>query len=173
MIRGRVHKFADNVDTDAIIAVKWAGLTDPKELGKHCMETIDPGFAGRVKPGDILVAGRNFGCGSSREIAPWSIKGAGIACVVAESFARIFFRNGINISLPLVQCPEAAQAAQEGDILEIDLASGKIRNQTQGTFFQASPYPEFIQELIRAGGLVEYTRKRLSKGDFQTIRGKR
>ncbi len=163
MICGRVHKLGHNVDTDAIIAVKWAGLTDPKELGKHCMETVDPGFADRVSPGDILVAGRNFGCGSSREIAPWSIKGAGIACVVAESFARIFFRNGINISLPLIQCAEAARAAQEGDMLEIDTTSGKIRNRTQGTLFQASPYPEFIQELIRAGGLVDYTRERLSR----------
>ncbi len=173
MIRGRVHRFGHNVDTDAIIAVKWAGLTDPKELGKHCLEIIDPGFSGRVQPGDILVAGKNFGCGSSREIAPWSIKGAGIACVVAESFARIFFRNGINISLPLIQCAEAAQAAREGDILEIDLASGKIRNQTQGTSFQASPYPEFIQELIRAGGLVEYTRKRLARGDCQEMNRER
>ncbi len=163
MICGRVHKLGHNVDTDAIIAVKWAGLTDPKELGKHCMETVDPGFADRVSPGDILVAGRNFGCGSSREIAPWSIKGAGIACVVAESFARIFFRNGINISLPLIQCAEAARAAQEGDMLEIDTTSGQIRNRTQGTLFQASPYPEFIQELIRAGGLVDYTRERLSR----------
>ncbi|MEJ5375967.1 MAG: 3-isopropylmalate dehydratase small subunit [bacterium] len=164
MICGRVHKLGHNVDTDAIIAVKWAGLTDPKELGKHCMETVDPDFAKRVNPGDILVAGRNFGCGSSREIAPWSIKGAGIACVVAESFARIFFRNGINISLPLIQCAEAARAAQEGDILEIDTTSGKIRNRTQGILFQASPYPEFIQELIRAGGLVDYTRERLTRG---------
>lgn len=164
MIRGRVHKFGHNVDTDAIIAVKWAGLTDPRELGKHCMETLDPGFAKRVSPGDILVAGKNFGCGSSREIAPWSIKGAGIACVIAQSFARIFFRNSINISLPLIQCAEAAQAAQEGDILEIDPASGKIKNKTQGTFFHAQPYPEFIQELIRAGGLVDYTRKRLERG---------
>lgn len=163
MIRGRVHKVGDNVDTDAIIAVRWAGLTDPQELGKHCMETVDQGFAQRVRPGDILVAGKNFGCGSSREIAPWSIKGAGIACIVAESFARIFFRNAINISLPLIQCAEAAQAAHEGDILEIDPASGEIRNETQGTFFQASPYPKFIQELIQAGGLVEYIRERLAR----------
>lgn len=164
MIRGRVHKMGHNVDTDAIIAVKWAGITDPKELGRHCMETLDPGFSERVRPGDILVAGRNFGCGSSREIAPWSIKGAGIACVIAESFARIFFRNGINISLPLIQCAEAAQVARDGDILEIDPASGSIRNETQGSFFQASPYPKFIQELIEAGGLVEYTRNRLARG---------
>lgn len=164
MIRGRVHKVGHNVDTDAIIAVKWAGLTDPRELGKHCMETVDPGFAERVRPGDILVAGKNFGCGSSREIAPWSIKGAGIACVIAESFARIFFRNGINISLPLIQCVEAARCAQDGDILEVDPGSGKVRNETQGTSFQASPYPEFIQELIRAGGLVDFVREKLARG---------
>lgn len=163
MMRGKVHRFGDNVDTDAIIAVKWAGLVDPLELGKHCMETVDPGFAKRVTPGDILVAGKNFGCGSSREIAPWSIKGAGIACVIAESFARIFFRNAINISLPLIECPQVAAHTQNGDVLEVDLARGEIINVTRNLRFHATAYPEFIQNLIRAGGLVEYTKRRLAQ----------
>lgn len=159
MITGKVHRFGDNIDTDAIIPVHSVSLTDPKELGKHCMENIDPGFAARVKPGDIIVAGRNFGCGSSREIAPWSIKGAGVSLVIAQSFARIFFRNAINIALPVLQSPETADHCREGDELEADLAKGEIRNLTKGESYKAAPYPEFIQELIAAGGLVEYIKR--------------
>jgi len=162
MIKSRVHRFGDNIDTDAIIPVHSADLVDPVELGKHCMENIDPDFVQRVKPGDILVASRNFGCGSSREVAPWSIKGAGIVCVIAETFARIFFRNAINIALPLMVCPEAAADTENGDILEVDIESGKIHNLTKETVFHAAPYPDFIRELISCGGLVEYTRKRLA-----------
>lgn len=161
MIRGRAHKFGDNIDTDGIIPVYAVNLSDPQELGKHCMANLDPEFAARVRPGDILVAGRNFGCGSSREVAPWSIKGAGIACVIAESFARIFFRNAINIALPLVVCPAAARATEDGDQLEVDLSRGEVRNLTRQEVFKAAPYPEFIRRLIEAGGLVEHVRERL------------
>ncbi len=158
MIRGRARKFGNNIDTDAIIPATYANLTDPAELGRHCMEHIDPGFARRVSAGDIIVGGSNFGCGSSREIAPWAIKGAGISCVVARSFARIFFRNAINIALPLLESPEAAEGTEEGDSLEIDLLKGEIRNLSRGKTFQAAPYPDFIRELVAAGGLVEYAR---------------
>ena len=164
MIRGRVHKFRDNIDTDAIIPVTCANVIDPIELGKHCMENIDPDFVSRVSNGDIIVAGKNFGCGSSREIAPWSIKGVGIACVIAESFARIFFRNAINIALPLIQCPEGVKQIDDGDVLEINFNTGEIRNVTKDSFFIAIPYPDFIQDLISYGGLVEYTKKKLSVG---------
>lgn len=162
MIKGRVHRFGDNIDTDAIVPVHAANLVDPVELGKHCMENIDPDFIHRVTPGDIIVASRNFGCGSSREIAPWSIKGAGISCVIAETFARIFFRNAINIALPVMVCPEAAEGTEDGDILEVDVASGRIHNITKERVFCAAPYPEFVQELIACGGLVEYTRERIT-----------
>jgi len=162
MIKGRVHRFGDNIDTDAIVPVHAANLVDPVALGKHCMENIDPDFVHRVKPGDIIVASRNFGCGSSREIAPWSIKGAGISCVIAETFARIFFRNAINIALPVMVCPEAISGTEDGDRLEVDVVSGKIRNITKNKVFDAAPYPEFVQELISCGGLVAYTRKRIA-----------
>ncbi len=163
MIRGRVHKFGDNIDTDAIIRGWCANLVDPVELGKHCMETIDPDFVRRVTKGDIIVAGKNFGCGSSREIAPLSIKGAGIGCVLAESFARIFFRNAINLALPLMQCPKAVELTDDGDLVEVDLHlhRGEIRNLNKNLVFSTAPYPDFIQELLYAGGLVEYTRKKL------------
>jgi len=163
MIRGRAHKFGDNMDTDAIIPATYANLTDPAELGRHCMEHIDPGFARRVEAGDIIVGGSNFGCGSSREIAPWAIKGARISCVVAKSFARIFFRNAINIALPLLQCPEGVEGTEEGDSLEIDLFKGEIRNLTRTKVFKAAPYPDFIRELVAAGGLVEYARRLLGQ----------
>ena len=162
MIKGRVHRFGDNIDTDAIVPVYTLNLVDPVELGRHCMENIDPDFVQRVNPGDIIVAARNFGCGSSREAAPWSIKGAGITCVIAETFARIFFRNAINIALPLMVCPEAVAETKDGDVLEVDVVSGKIHNITKDMAFHAAPYPEFVLELISCGGLVEYTRKRLS-----------
>jgi 3-isopropylmalate/(R)-2-methylmalate dehydratase small subunit len=163
MIRGRAHKFGDNIDTDGIIPVYAVNLTEPEELGRYCMANLDPEFAGRVRPGDILVAGKNFGCGSSREVAPWSIKGAGISCVIAESFARIFFRNAINIALPVIICPTAARQTADGDELQIDLSRGEIRNLTQGEVFKAVPYPKFISELIAAGGLVEHIRQRLQR----------
>lgn len=164
MIKGRAHKFGDNIDTDAIIPVYAANLVDPKELGGHCMANIDPDFVKRVSPGDIIVANKNFGCGSSREVAPWSIKGAGVSCVIAENFARIFFRNAINIALPLMVCPQAAQEIIDGDELEIDLSRGRIEDLSSGKIFQAAPYPDFISELISTGGLVAYTEKRLKNG---------
>jgi 3-isopropylmalate/(R)-2-methylmalate dehydratase small subunit len=161
MIRGRAHKFGDNIDTDAIIPATYANLTDPAELGRHCMEHISPGFALRISAGDIIVGGSNFGCGSSREIAPLAIKGAGISGVIAKSFARIFYRNAINIALPLLESPEATEGTEEGDSLEIDLLRGEIRNLTRGKVFKAAPYPEFVRELVAAGGLVEYARRLL------------
>jgi len=173
MIRGRAHKFGDNIDTDAIIPATYANLTDPAELGRHCMEHIDPGFTRRVSAGDIIVAGSNFGCGSSREIAPWAIKGAGISCVVAKSFARIFFRNAINIALPLLESPEAAEGTEEDDTLEIDPLRGEVRNLSRGKTFKAAPYPDFIRELVAAGGLVEYARQLLGQaGSASGERGK-
>ena len=163
MIRGRAHKFGDHIDTDVIISAPYFALHDPADLGKHCMEAIDPGFPGRVHAGDILFAGNNFGCGSSREIAPLAIKGAGIACVVAKSFARIFFRNAINIALPVLECPSAVEGTQENDLLEVELTRGEIRNLNANKLFQATPYPDFIRELVAAGGLVAYARKRLAQ----------
>ena len=137
------------------------------------MEHIDPGFTRRVSAGDIIVAGSNFGCGSSREIAPWAIKGAGISCVVAKSFARIFFRNAINIALPLLESPEAAEGTEEDDTLEIDPLRGEVRNLSRGKTFKAAPYPDFIRELVAAGGLVEYARRFLSGIDGENTRRKR
>ena len=163
MLKGRVRKFGANIDTDAIIPARYANLSDAVELGKHCMENIDPGFSGRVQPGDILVAESNFGCGSSREIAPMAIMGTGISCVIAKSFARIFFRNALNIGLPLLDCPEAIGKTKDGDFLEIDLSSGLVKNITAGLLFKAVPYPDFIRELISAGGLVEYTLKKIGE----------
>jgi len=165
MIEGRVHRFGDNIDTDAIVPVHAANLVDPTTLGRHCMANIDPHFTDRVRPGDILVAGRNFGCGSSREIAPWAIKGAGIACVIAATFARIFFRNAINIALPVMVCPEAAAATKDGDMLAVDIVAGTIHNATRNAAFNAAVYPEFIRELIACGGLVAYTRTRLESAE--------
>ncbi|KGP75094.1 3-isopropylmalate dehydratase [Desulfosporosinus sp. Tol-M] len=161
MIKGRVRKFGADIDTDAIIPARYANLSDAVELGKHCMENIDPDFAGRVQPGDIIVAETNFGCGSSREIAPMAIMGVGISCVIAKNFARIFFRNALNIGLPLVDCREMIDLTKEGDYLEIDLASGLIKNVTADLIFKPVPYPPFISELINAGGLVKYTRKKI------------
>jgi 3-isopropylmalate/(R)-2-methylmalate dehydratase small subunit len=165
MIRGKIHKFGKNIDTDAIIASKYANISDPAELGKHCMENIDPDFSGRVEKGDIIVATTNFGCGSSREIAPLTIKGAGISAVVAKSFARIFFRNAINTALPLFECADAVDNTDPGDTLEIDLSNGAIRNVTKDMVFSAVPYPEFVRELIEAGGLVEFTTKKMRESN--------
>ncbi len=157
-LEGKVWKYGDNIDTDVIIPARYLNTTDPKILAAHCMEDIEQGFAKEVQPGDIMVGGRNFGCGSSREHAPISIKGAGVSCIVAESFARIFFRNAINIGLPILESPEAARDAQKGDVLHVDLVAGTITNERTGKTYQASPYTPFVLGIIQAGGLVPYTR---------------
>jgi len=162
MLKGKVFKYGANVDTDAIIPARYLNVSDPAELAKHCMEDIDAEFVKRVKPGDIIVATTNFGCGSSREHAPLAIKASGISGIIAKSFARIFFRNAVNIGLPLLECEEAVDNTEAGDVLEVDLAAGKIRNLTNGKEFTAKPYPDFMSELISAGGLIEYTKKRLA-----------
>jgi len=161
LLRGKVHKYGANVDTDAIIPARYLNVSQPAELARHCMEDIDPQFTNRVKPGDIMVATTNFGCGSSREHAPLAIKASGISCIIAKSFARIFFRNAINIGLPLLECAEAVDNTNAGDFLEVDLSSGKIKNLSSGITFTAKPYPDFMAELISAGGLIEHTKKRL------------
>ncbi len=162
MLKGKVHKYGANVDTDVIIPARYLNLSEPDELAAHCMEDIDAEFLKRVKPGDIMMATTNFGCGSSREHAPLAIKAAGISCIIAKSFARIFFRNAINIGLPLLECEEAVDNTDAGDILEVDLSSGRINNLTKGREFTAKPYPDFMAELISAGGLIEHTKKRLA-----------
>jgi 3-isopropylmalate/(R)-2-methylmalate dehydratase small subunit len=159
---GKAYTFGDHIDTDQIIPAKYLVTTDERELGMHCMETADQEFVKRVKPGDVIVAGVNFGCGSSREHAPISIKGCGVSAVIAKSFARIFFRNAINLGLPVLECPEAVDAISAGDELDIDLASGKIRNLTTEEVFVAKPYEPFMLEIINAGGLVEYTKAKLA-----------
>jgi 3-isopropylmalate/(R)-2-methylmalate dehydratase small subunit len=161
MIRGRAWKFKDDVDTDQIIPARYLVTTDPKELAKHVMEDADPTFPSKVKESDILVAGKNFGCGSSREHAPLAIKGAGIAAVVAESFARIFFRNAINLGLLIIESPEAAREAEEGDILEIDINQGVIRNVTKNKEYKIKPLPENLQAILKAGGLMEYAKEKI------------
>ena len=163
-IRGQVWKYGDNVDTDAIIPARYLNMSSEAELAAHCMEDLDASFVKGVKPGDIIVAGKNFGCGSSREHAPVAIKGCGVGCVIAETFARIFFRNAINIGLPILECPEAVRATEARQNLEVDLASGAIRNLDTGQEFRATAYPPFMLELIDAGGLVEYTRRKLKAG---------
>ena len=162
MLKGKVHKYGANVDTDVIIPARYLNVSDPAELAKHCMEDIDQEFVSKVQPGDIIMATTNFGCGSSREHAPMAIKAAGISCVIAKSFGRIFFRNAINIGLPLLECVEAVDNSEAGDILEVDLSRGKIKNLTNGMAFTANPYPDFMAELISAGGLIEYTKQRLA-----------
>lgn len=157
---GKVHKFGANIDTDAIIPARYLNTFDPKELARHCMEDADQEFPNKVKPGDIIVADKNFGCGSSREHAPIAIKGAGISCVIADSFARIFYRNAINIGLPILESPEAAAAIQEGDTVEVDLESGKIKNLRTGEEYQATPFPEFMQGIISQGGLINYVKEK-------------
>lgn len=161
-IKGTVHKYGDHVDTDVIIPARYLNSSDPAELATHCMEDIDKDFLKRVKPGDIMVAGKNFGCGSSREHAPIAIKAAGIACVIADTFARIFYRNALNIGLPIIECPGASQGIDSGDEVEVDLAGGKIRNLTKGTEFEFMPLVGMAQTLVDAGGLKELVRKRLS-----------
>jgi 3-isopropylmalate/(R)-2-methylmalate dehydratase small subunit len=162
MLKGKVHKYGADVNTDVIIPGRYLNVSEAVELAKHCMEDIDKDFIKRMKPGDIIMATSNFGCGSSREHAPLAIKAAGVSCVIAKSFARIFFRNAINIGLPLLECEEAVDNTESGDILEVDLSTGKIKNLTNGKVFNAKPYPNFMSELISAGGLIEYTKKRLA-----------
>ncbi len=153
---GSVFKYGDNVDTDVIIPARHLATTDPKGLAEHCMEDIDANFVKKVKAGDIIVAGKNFGCGSSREHAPIAIKASGISCVIAETFARIFYRNAINIGLPIIECKEAPEGIEAGDVVEIDFDSGLITDQTNGKTFKGQSFPPFMQELISAGGLVNY-----------------
>ena len=160
-LKGTVHKYGANVDTDVIIPARYLNISEPAELAEHCMEDIDSAFLERIKPGDIIVASTNFGCGSSREHAPIAIKAVGISCVVAASFARIFFRNAINIGLPLLECKEAADETEAGDVLEVELESGKIRNITRNKTFHAEPYPDFMLEIISAGGLIGHTKRKL------------
>lgn len=152
--KGTVHKYGDNIDTDVIIAARYLNTPDMQELAKHCMEDIDKEFVGRVQAGDIMVGGENFGCGSSREHAPACIKAAGVDCVIAKTFARIFYRNAINIGLPIMECPAAAEAIEAGNTVAIDFNTGVITNETTGETYQAAPFPEFIQEIINAGGLM-------------------
>ena len=159
IIKGKAHKFGDDINTDDIIAAKYLVTTDPVELGKKCMETIAPDFARKVNQGDIIVAGKNFGCGSSREHAPVAIKGAGISCVIAKSFARIFYRNAINIGLPIIEIAQAGEI-KEGDELEIDLTGGAIRNITQGKTYKSEGFPEFMQRIVQSGGLMKWIRSR-------------
>ncbi|MBI2958431.1 MAG: 3-isopropylmalate dehydratase small subunit [Chloroflexi bacterium] len=160
-LRGTVHKYGANVDTDAIIPARYLNVSDPEELAKHCMEDIDADFVARVRKGDIIVATTNFGCGSSREHAPVAIKASGISCVVAASFARIFFRNAINIGLPLLESAEAADGCAGGDVVDVDLASGTIKNVTTGKTYHAAAYPAFLLDIISSGGLIEQTRMKL------------
>jgi len=162
MLKGKVYKYGANVDTDAIIPARYLNVSEPAELARHCMEDIDKDFVSRMEAGDIIMATTNFGCGSSREHAPLCIKAAGVSCVIAKSFARIFFRNAINIGLPLLECEEAVDSTEAGDILEVNLANGKIKNLTRGKEFLAKPYPDFMAQLISAGGLIKHTKKRLA-----------
>ena len=154
--KGKVLKYKDNVDTDVIIPARYLAIQDRKELASHCMEDIDKDFAKKMKPGDIMVAGKNFGCGSSREHAPMVIKESGISCVIAETFARIFFRNAINIGLPIIECREASEGIEEGDEVEIDFETGIIRDITKDQTYKGQPFPEFMQKIMKAQGLVNY-----------------
>ncbi|HUX02108.1 MAG TPA: 3-isopropylmalate dehydratase small subunit [Phycisphaerae bacterium] len=161
MLKGRVHVFGDDVNTDEIIPARYLNTTDPAELAKHCMEDADPEFVRKMRPGDLIVAGENFGCGSSREHAPIALKAAGVACVVARSFARIFFRNAINTGLAIIACPEAAADTSPGDELELDLAAGRIRNLTTGRAFTFPPFTKEIQAIIAAGGLMPFVKAQM------------
>ncbi|NLK74488.1 MAG: 3-isopropylmalate dehydratase small subunit [Clostridiales bacterium] len=155
-VQGTVHKYGDNIDTDVIIPARYLNTADPKELAEKCMIDIDEDFAKRVKTGDIIVANKNFGCGSSREHAPIAIKASGISCVIAETFARIFYRNSINIGLPIIECPEAAKEIEAGDQVEIDFDTGTITNLSKNKKYKGQAFPEFMQKIIKAEGLVNY-----------------
>ena len=161
--KGRVFKYGDNVDTDVIIPARYLNSSDPEELASHCMEDIDREFVNKVSRDDIIVADKNFGCGSSREHAPIAIKAAGVSCVIAETFARIFYRNAINIGLPIIECPEAGRGIEDGDLVEVDFDSGIIYNRTRGTEFQGQAFPEFMQRIIQAGGLINYINEKTEK----------
>lgn len=163
IIKGRVHKFGDDVNTDEVIPAKYLVTTDPKELAKHCLEGRNKNFAKRVRSGDIIVAGRNFGCGSSREHAPLAIKECGVSCVIASSFARIFFRNCINIGLPILESREAVKESRQNDILQVDLSKGEIRNITKKKVYRVQPFPKFLQGIISSGGLMNSLQRSVAK----------
>ncbi len=163
IIKGKVWKFKDNIDTDVIIPARYLNTSDPKELALHCMEDYDSEFVKKMDKGDIIVAGKNFGCGSSREHAPIALKAAGISCIIAKSFARIFFRNAINIGLPIYESEEAADQCSQGDILEIDSTQGIIKNLTKDKIYKTNLLPEFIQKIIAVGGLREYVKEELKR----------
>ncbi|TEB14582.1 2,3-dimethylmalate dehydratase small subunit [Pelotomaculum sp. FP] len=160
-LKGKAWKFGGDVDTDAIIPARYLNTSDPGELAKHCMEDADPSFPAKVRPGDIIVAGKNFGCGSSREHAPISIKAAGVSCVIAGTFARIFYRNAFNIGLPIFESPEAAAEVNEGEELTVDADTGVITNLTTGKKYTATPVPPFMQQIIAAGGLINYVKEKV------------
>ena len=160
MITGKVHRYGDNIDTDVIIPARYLNAPSPEELARHCMEDIDAAFVSAVQPGDIMVGGWNFGCGSSREHAPVAIQASGIACVIAASFARIFYRNAINIGFPILECPEAARAIRAGDTVRVDFESGAIEDLSTGEHFQAQAFPPFIGKIIECGGLLPYLKKK-------------
>jgi len=162
MLKGKVHKYGADINTDVIIPARYLYLVEPEDLAAHCMEDLDAEFLSRVQPEDIIVATTNFGCGSSREHAPLAIRAAGISCIIAKTFARIFFRNAINIGLPLLECEEAVDNIEAGDEVEVDLSTGTITNLKSDKTFTAKPYPDFMSELIAAGGLIEHTKKRLA-----------
>ena len=159
-MRGKVWKYGDHIDTDVIIPARYLNNPDPAALASHCMVDIDEGFAGKVQPGDIMIGGWNFGCGSSREHAPVAIQASGIACVIAASFARIFYRNSINIGFPILECPEASAAIRAGDIVSVDTKTGMITDETTGEIFQAKPFPPFIEQIIEKGGLLAYLKEK-------------
>lgn len=158
---GKVFKYGNDIDTDVIIPARYLNTTDPKELAKHCMEDIDKNFINNAKEGDIIVALKNFGCGSSREHAPIAIKAAGISCVIAKSYARIFYRNSFNIGLPILECEKACDKITEGDEISVDFKTGQIINKTKNEIYQAEPFPEFIQQLINQGGLIGYVKNKI------------
>lgn len=161
IVQGKVFKYGNDIDTDVIIPARYLNVTDPKDLASHCMEDIDKNFISEVKDGDIMVALKNFGCGSSREHAPIAIKAAGISCVIAKSYARIFYRNAFNIGLPILECEEAADKIQAGDEVTVDFKNGTIKNVTKNETYQAEPFPEFIEQIINADGLVNYVKNKI------------
>ncbi len=163
MPKGKAHKYGDNIDTDVIIPARYCTSINVADLAPHALEDLDPNFVKKVKAGDILVAGKNFGCGSSREVAPITIKGAGVSVVIAESFARIFYRNSINVGMPIMEAPEAARAIMDGAEVEYDLATGKIKDLTSGKEYASAPFPAIMQEIIDLGGMAEFVKKRLAE----------
>ena len=162
-MKGKAWKFGSDINTDEIIPARYLNTSDPAELARHCMEDADPAFLQKMIPGDLVVAEDNFGCGSSREHAPIALKAAGVSCVVANSFARIFFRNSINIGLPIIECPEAVAGTQEGDVIKVDLAAGVVRNETRGAQWRIAPLPEEMQKIIAAGGLMNFVKDQVAE----------